>query len=436
MWTALVYSLAQTAVGFAASWMLAVWLGVEDRGVLAAITMPLLLVTQVTQFAAPHATQYFIASGRASAREVMARGIWSVLLTGTLCAAGLAAAAPWLLRQHPQHVTLLQVLCVTIPATMCVNVARSVLQARRHYRLVNWETLAGPVLRVAALVPVHLVTGLSVTAAALVVAIGPLLVGSPLVAAAILEARRHRVVPVDGGAFSAAEFRRFQLQAAPGLVANNANRFLDRVVLAAGLVSPTQLGLYVLATSITEPANSLFASLRAVHMTETARREGRADPVVMRRISAAGVIVALGVLAVVPFVPLIYGAEYSPARLPLAILALAVPAAVIRGSSIQVLLASNQPHRQSITQWVALGVGLVALLMLAPTFGAIGAAVASLLAYGTSAELGARWATHRSAIHQFPRLTDLRSVVADGLSISRGVPARWRHRSRRPRTNP
>ena len=252
------------------------------------------------------------------------------------------------------------------------------------------------------------------TSSALIVAVGPLLIGLPILTLAVLEVRRPRATPEpDSAEIGWAEFRAFQSNASPGLVASNGSRFLDRVILGMGLVAPNQVGLYVVASSITEPATSAFAQARSVFYSESARADpGKIERRIRRSVGVA-VLIAVGLIGLSPLMPVVYGNEYTGSVVPMIILACALPASIVRNFNTVLLFVQNRPRVQSIVEIIGLVVSVVALLVLAPILGAIGAALASFISYVTVANLAARFSSRVWAWHYLPRWGDLKALVAE-----------------------
>jgi O-antigen/teichoic acid export membrane protein len=170
---------------------------------------------------------------------------------------------------------------------------------------------------------------------------------------------------------------------------NTANVRLDQLVLSL-LATPAALGTYVVAVTYANLVLTLPGSAMLVMLPELIRehRMGTGRACVTRwyrRVlwtSAAGAAAA-GVSGIY-LVPLLFGDAFAPA-VPL--LALLAPATVILGMN-QILAtafqAVDRPEIGSAAEVVALVVTATLLFVLLPRYGMYGAALTSLLAYGTS----------------------------------------------------
>ena len=168
-----------------------------------------------------------------------------------------------------------------------------------------------------------------------------------------------------------------------------ANERLDQLVLSL-TVSSTSLGLYVVAFNysmllhaITNTAvMAMWPGMVASH------QDGGAAAYVARwyRFALWMVVPAAGVAAAATpmIIPLLFGAEFSGA-VPLALLL--VPAVVLHGMNsilATAFLGIGQPQVVSESQTIGLAVTVAALAALLPALGASGAAIASLLSYGST----------------------------------------------------
>lgn len=91
------------------------------------------------------------------------------------------------------------------------------------------------------------------------------------------------------------------------------------------------------------------------------------------------VAAAAAAAAVVPVVlPMVLGDEYAAAGLPFAVLCLGIPVIATSGVIGTALLASGRLRALGVQVAVSLAVNLMALVLLVPRFGAVGAALATL----------------------------------------------------------
>lgn len=169
---------------------------------------------------------------------------------------------------------------------------------------------------------------------------------------------------------------------------NSANVRLDQLLLSL-FAAPASLGVYVVAVTYANVMMLLPGSATMVMLPDMVNehRQGAARPCLARwyrRVlwtTAAGcTVIAVAGIYLVPF---LFGSGFA-AAVPL--LALLAPATLLLGMN-QVLMTAFQgidrPEIGSAAEVVALVVTATALVVLLPRFGMYGAALASLLAYGT-----------------------------------------------------
>jgi O-antigen/teichoic acid export membrane protein len=167
-------------------------------------------------------------------------------------------------------------------------------------------------------------------------------------------------------------------------VAEATTNRLDQV-LALPLLGATQAGFYSVAVTLSVlplmVAHSLSAAIfvRQVAVANDDRRELVERS--FRLAAAACGLVAIGLAAITPVaVPLVFGQEFAPAVWPALIgIATGMCTAIIFVLSMG-LAAAGRGAALTAAQVLGILTGLTLLLLLGPTWGAIGAGVASLVA--------------------------------------------------------
>jgi O-antigen/teichoic acid export membrane protein len=163
-----------------------------------------------------------------------------------------------------------------------------------------------------------------------------------------------------------------------------ASAYLDQIVIAA-MLSPSALGVYVVALSVSGLMNVLPSSavtvlfpMLAAKPTNTIVETIAAAVRILTLINAAAAL-CLAVLA--PHVlALLYGAKFSAAVPPLLILLVAaVPTGAV-DLLYQSYAGSGRPGVVTIIHGIGLAAAFCAMLLLVPTYGTVGAAFALLIA--------------------------------------------------------
>jgi len=176
------------------------------------------------------------------------------------------------------------------------------------------------------------------------------------------------------------------------------NERLDQMLISIFL-APTMLGLYVVAVTMTSVTAMIGTSvgmvaLPTISRARTAEEARHAVVGFVRAVVLVSVAVTLPLLAVMPFVvPFFFGEAYRGAvdiARVLLVGAVFLSCARVLGT---VLKALGEPLDAGLVEGAALVVTVVAIAILMPAFGLMGAAVASLLSYMASAV----WAFMRAA---------------------------------------
>lgn len=161
---------------------------------------------------------------------------------------------------------------------------------------------------------------------------------------------------------------------------------LDQILLTQ-LVGPTELGLYVVAVGLSWgilPASQAVSVVAYSHMAQ-AREQGGQTRITRRSLAltfwlllAGGVS---GALLAEPLIVLLYGQSYKAAVGPFRILVLAIP--FLGGNQIlgNLLRGTGRPLFAGLCELMGAILTVALLIILLPSYGITGAAIASLAAY-------------------------------------------------------
>ena len=180
----------------------------------------------------------------------------------------------------------------------------------------------------------------------------------------------------------------YGLRAQAGFVIAQLNLRLDFVLLSA-LAGPAVLGVYAIASKFAELTRILSVAIGYVLYPELTRA-GRARAIARARAlllpcgaATAATALLLGV-AVGLVIPALYGAAFESAVTPARIILLGLAFDGVAAVLSALLLGIGQPGRNSLAMTAGLVVTVSVDLLLIPRYEAIGAAVASALAYLTT----------------------------------------------------
>ena len=176
----------------------------------------------------------------------------------------------------------------------------------------------------------------------------------------------------------------YSLRGAPADIFSGIAGHLDRLVLVA-IVTPEVLGLYAVALSLSRLIlilqvilNSLvFARMAGQPEAEVLRIHG--DVFRLTAYAATGAVVGILVLGQ-PAITIFYGSQFTSAHLVFVILSVEAGLICIGQVTLLTFYALDRPGYASVAQGASLVTAVVAMLLLAPVYGAEGAAAAMAVA--------------------------------------------------------
>jgi O-antigen/teichoic acid export membrane protein len=178
----------------------------------------------------------------------------------------------------------------------------------------------------------------------------------------------------------------FGVRSHSGNVASLFNERLDQLLISLFL-GPSSLGFYVIAVTLTSATMVIGVSTSMVALPAVARLRSLAEQAATARrfaiVTLAGsVIITLPLLATTPaLIKIFFGQAFAPAAGPCRILLVATIALSTNRVLGANLRAIGRPVDAGAAELIALAVTAVGLAVLLPSFGLLGAAFTSLLAY-------------------------------------------------------
>lgn len=390
-------------------------LGATGRGLYAAaITWPSLLGMIATAGAGSAVLVYLRRRPEASA-AVAAWGGAVGLGLSTLLAALVFVAMPYLLGEHQQAALQTARAALVFAHITALGVLfRCVFAGRGRFLLSNLAGVLPHVLHAVAACAFALAGALTVQTA----------VASPIIGAAmslvllcpfLIREIKGRLAGLRE--FSAA-LQGFAWRAAPADLLSLSGGWVDRLLLIP-LLTPGELGLYVVAygfsrvVTLATPASGILLSAMSDGEPATAKK--------LHDMALRFSIVSLSITVLVVYqfdawlIGTFYGSQFLATLLCFKILVLQAAGSRIAGVTTQLYLASDRPALNSCVGVVDVAVSATLVVVLAPIYGAPGAAAALLT--GTGLRLGLLWLgllTHLRL--PFPRLwpgyEDVRAVRA------------------------
>lgn len=375
--------------------ILARGLGPAGRGALAAALLWPMLVGAIALLGVMEAATYHAARNTAPVGSLVGSGLVLVAAQAVVFSMLCAAVLPFALGRH-SHGTLeaSYVYLAYIPINAISLFLAGVLNGRQRYA--SFQTVRIMVIALTAvLILVLWALGMLTVLHAVIVYI--VASGVTMVLAWAITLKE-----VDNLTFSpnlARELFAYGIRSHASTVSSQFNERLDQLVISVFLTS-SKLGIYVIAVTLTSATYLVGGSVAYVALPEIARlsagdtRNGLARRFLQLTLLCSLLVSVPVALFAGPLVDLFFGHAFAPST-PIARVLLI--AAVVLGANRvleAILRAVGRPLDAGIAEFIALGATFAGLATLLPLLGLMGAAVASLLAYGVSSA----WMLRRASL--------------------------------------
>jgi O-antigen/teichoic acid export membrane protein len=408
----------QLVAGLITAPLVARALGAEGRGLLAAVAVPLGIGAQVLDLGLP------VFAINQAAKGVRPRLLFGSLALPTLAVSGVVAflavpIANAISEGHPPVDQYLTIGLALMPIGMLAMLALSIAWGLSKWGVLTLGRLLPPLVVSAGVVTLYGMGELTVESAAAVTIVSGL---TPIVA--IVPVLR-RVVPPRLDAGLVRHGLGFGIRAWFGTLGTLMNLRLDQLLMIS-LVPARELGLYTVAVTVSGISNVLTSQVVTVLTPRIARGESHLLPQAVRCVFlvvvGSGAVIAVGTqLFLVP----LFGADFAAAVPLVFVLLVACVWNAGVGALSQALPALHRPGAPSIGQFIALAITVPGLFLLLPALGAMGAALVSVAAYGTTFAvllvITTRDLDHRATDYVIPRARDLAMLVSMAASFSRGL---------------
>jgi len=362
-------------------------LGVTDRGNLALLWVVAIVLAQLGTLSVPAAVTYFVAEGSASA-GAMLRSVKRVAVLQLAALIVVHALILWgIVHDEAADVQVAALITLLpVPALFAHQYGQAVLQGRHRFRLYNRQRALPLVLYSLGLGGAFVLgSGNLVGIAAIWAGATALGAGSTLLVAWV-DLRRHGVSG-PGPAPPTRTSLRFGLRSLLGTFTGFEQLLLDQAIVALAL-STEALGLYVVAIAFSNLPRLVGQSIGIVAFPAVARAasERRTRRAVLRFFVigaiASGLLVGALELAVPTLLPLFFGTEFHEAVLVAQILLVGALCQSVRRVLSDAARGAGYPLLGTVAEVSSLAVLLPAMLLLAPTHGLSGMAVALDIAAG------------------------------------------------------
>jgi O-antigen/teichoic acid export membrane protein len=361
-------------------------LGVAGRGELAAAMLWPSVIGVIATLGLEESMIYHVARARRSLSRLVGSGLALCTLQSLAFTAVTLALVPLALHKHASQTVVSSLIFSTfVSMNMFAVTLNAVLNGLHRYGWYNAVRLsigAG----VVACQTVLLATGVF-SVRAIVIAIASCYVANAVLVWVLV----RRVVggPVRADRQTAREIFAYGIRSHAGTTSSFLNQRLDQLVISAFLTA-RQLGLYVVAVTLTLLPPLLGGSVAAAALPNIASLDTHEEQVLLARrlISFTMIASALLALPFIVFAPLFVKLFFGHAFVAGADITRITSVASITLATNRVLEAVlrgvGRPLAAGLAEIVALGATVVGLATLLPALGLIGAAWASLLAYVVS----------------------------------------------------
>lgn len=376
-------NLAPPAAGFAVAPLLAQALGAEQRGIAAAATSPLLLMTTLAMFGIPEAVTYLVARNPASAKEAMRKGLLLLVGTGALASLAVFLLATFLSGGNSAAEELIRIAALFVLPTTLVAGLRSLPRGLHEWKYVNLEKYLTSAFRLCFIGGAFALGSLSPLAAVLILSLAPVVAGFAFLKP-LLALRQHQY----HAAVSYKEMTSFSLVVWLGSVSGIVLGKIDQAIMLP-LSDSRQLGYYAAAASV---ADAVLVINNAVRDITFSAQTADSDPRILQRSARvsflAGLLICAVLLLPVSFwFPFLFSNDFRQAVPAVIILTIAAVIGIPGSIAGAGLVGRGRPGAVSTSLVVAAVINVAAVIALVPSLGATGAALSTLLGNFVAANL-------------------------------------------------
>jgi antigen flippase len=356
-------------------------LGPEGRGEYAAVSVWPQLLATIAMAGMSSAIVFRMRTVPAQAGAIAGAALLTALGLGALAVGLGVVLLPLLMKQYSPALTLFAQLClVSVFVNVIHMVLKQTLAGSAQYARSNLTNLLPQVLYLPALLLLIPLGDMTPRGAVLA-----LLISGAVAVLIVLPPFLRTVRPRFKGA--GAELRpllHYSTRAWLGELVFALATYADRLVLIP-MLNPAELGLYAVAFSfsrivqLAQPAILLvfFSQLSGRKVEDSKRLHDHALRLLLVTLFAACVLLWFAGEVLLSFA---FGAEFAAATLIFRLLAIEAAIGVLSQVTVQLFLSCDRPGIISTLQGAVLALSLALLLVLVPAYGALGAAMALLIA--------------------------------------------------------
>jgi O-antigen/teichoic acid export membrane protein len=366
--------------------LLSAWaLKPEGRGELAVITMWTFLFSFIGTFGLPYAHRYWAAARPEWNRKIFSNSIIFTLLSGVTMFALAWLITPWLTANKSSDIVwLTQLFALNIPVILLNEMLRGQLEGARLFGWLGMARLSFIAVQAFGDLVFYLLGILTLENALLIIVCGQIVCCLFMLYAIWRELRPRW----DFDWQAVREEISYGLRSYPGILTEMAVWRLDQMMLAI-FASSTVVGLYAVAVALAEITATLASSVADALMPEVAASSDIKNSAVLmgktlRLTLYAQFLVLIPLWITEPYVlRLVYGEGFVEASGTLRLL---LVASIVWSAAMIVISGLNglgHPGLSTVARLSSSVITVVTLYYLLPSMGMMGAAVSSLIGYGT-----------------------------------------------------
>lgn len=419
-----------TALGLANSVVLSRWLGPAGRGEIAAAMLWPMLLVYLSSMGLIVSTMYFTSLPDSRPQIIFNNAIVLGSLLSAMTLPISFVALPALLKSQTSEVIAgSRLFLLIIPISLITQFGIGVLQGRLRMAEFNWlRTIIpfGYLIGTVVLVAIANLTLINIIVLHLFLN-AMVLVGTLAVLA------KSGIYPgVETDKDLAGRMVKYGAKVHVGNISGLANLSLAQVLMAAWL-SPSYLGLYVVAASSANLSQVFSQAVQTVVTPGIAQRDSESEQAallqrVFRQYWLISLLITLVIGLTLPvLIPFVFGVGFKDSVWPAEVLLLGsciVGAKQVLAGAAQAL---GNPWLGSKAQLCALVVTIVSLYCLLPSMGIMGAAVATTAAYSTELVI-VIYGLHRA--HSISTLSLFRFNLEELTNASSAFGILWEYRKR------
>lgn len=347
----------------------------------AGATAPLLFALVIGTIGIPEAATHFIASNMAAVRKVFLKSALQVVVSGALVLGLLWILAPVIAQENSQLVELIRLCGLALVPGLLTGLLRGTAAGLNRWNLIASEKMLSAACRLVLTASFALAGTLDVRSASYIMAASSIY---GIVVYLIGAVYQRRSMPSPSSTTAGPSYGRLFSFGARIWIGTTAGIVLSRIdqVLLPSLSSIEELAYYAVAVNVAELASVLIFAIRDVSFRLESAVADIRRTLIMARVALVGsglIVVPLACSAFL-WIPFVFGGAYAASVLPTVLLLLSAfinAPGSIAGSALS---GRGMPQIRSYSVLAAAVVNVLLVIVLAPSMGAMGASLATLVA--------------------------------------------------------